>query len=178
MNRTCARCGGKLGPGPRRQPNEPITHGICESCSRFFSANGLESLRGFLDSLDAPLMLVDSAGVVLTANARACADAGKQLQEIEGLFEGTMVDCAHAGMPPRGCGASESCAACEIRGSVTRTFETGLALDHVEAYLDVRTAAGGERRLLNISTERVDRVVILRLDGTAGSRGPGRTVSP
>ena len=74
-----------------------------------------------------------------------------------------MLRCANAALPG-GCGKTEHCHACEIRGSVTRTLETGLAMDHAAACLEMQGAAGREQALLRVSTERVNGSVLLRLD--------------
>jgi hypothetical protein len=142
---------------------EPITHGICESCSRHFTATDLEPLRGFLDALQPPILLVDSSCVVLTANTTACRTLGLDPRMVEGCPPGNVLRCANAALPD-GCGKTEQCPACEIRGSVARTFETGLAMDHVSACLEVQGAAGREQALLRVSTERVNGSVLLRLD--------------
>jgi hypothetical protein len=81
----------------------------------------------------------------------------------EGSLRGDVMRCTNATLPG-GCGRSDRCAACEIQGSVTRTFETGHAMDHVSACLEVHGASGREQMLLHISTERVNGSVLLRLD--------------
>ena len=119
--------------------------------------------REFLDSLADPVLLVDKGGFVITANARARSALGKDLEDIEGILGGEVMECAFARLPG-GCGRTAHCAACEVRASVTYTIETGSPLSRVEAYVDVATPRGSERRQLFISTERVGQAVLLRLD--------------
>jgi len=163
VRRICSWCNVDLDGNTSAARGEPITHGICESCSNHFTANDLVPLRVFLDALQPPVLLVDSAGVILTANETACRTLGIEPGAAEGSLRGDVLRCANAPLPG-GCGKTGRCAACEILGSVTRTFETGLAMDHVPACLDVQGAAGREQVLLRISTERVNGQVLLRLD--------------
>jgi PAS domain-containing protein len=163
MRRICAWCDKDLDGNLTAVRGDPITHGICESCAVHFTANELAPLRIFLDGLEPPVLLVDSAGVILTANESARRTLGIDTGAAEGSLRGDVLRCANATLPG-GCGRSERCAACEIQGSVTRTFETGLAMDHVSAYLEVQGAKGREGLLLRISTERVSGSVLLRLD--------------
>jgi PAS domain-containing protein len=164
MRRICAWCDKDLDGKGTAVRGDPITHGICESCALHFTANELVPLRLFLDGLEPPVLLVDSAGVVLTANESARLALGIDPGAAEGSMRGDVLRCWNASLPG-GCGKSDRCAACEIQGSVTRTFETGLAMDHVSAYLEVQGAAGREQLQMRISTERVNGAVLLRLDG-------------
>ena len=184
MRRICAWCSADLDGNVSALRGGPITHGICESCSSHFTAHDLVPLRVFLDALEPPVLLVDSAGVILTANAAARRTLGMQPGTAEGSLRGDVLRCANASLPG-GCGKTERCAACEIQGSVNRTFETGLAMDHVPACLDVQGSAGREQMLLRISTEKVSGSVLLRLDemtkvepeatpGPFGTRRAGR----
>lgn len=164
MRRICAWCKVDLDGMGDELRGGPITHGICETCARHFAANGLVPLREFLDALEPPVLLVDSAGVVLAANESARRVLGIQPGGAEGSLSGDILNCVNAPLPG-GCGMTGRCAECEIRGSVTRTFETGIAMDHVAACLEVQGDSGPEQVLLHISTERVNGSVLLRLDG-------------
>jgi hypothetical protein len=164
VRRICAWCKIDLdgkGPQPR---GEPITHGICESCARRFTDKELVPIREFLDGLQPPVMLVDSAGVVITSNQAARRKLDIPPHAGEGTLTGDVLRCVYADLPG-GCGKTVGCPACEIRGSVTRTFETGIPMDNVTACLEIRGASGPEQVLLHISTERVNGSVLLRLDG-------------
>jgi PAS domain-containing protein len=164
VRRICAWCNVDLEGNKDLIGDEPITHGICDSCARHFTARELVPLRVFLDALEPPVLMVDRAGLVLTANESARRTLGIEPDVAEGSLRGDLLSCANAFLPG-GCGRSDRCAACEIQGSVTRTFETGHAMDHVSACLEVQGQSGREQMLLHISTERVNGSVLLRLDG-------------
>jgi PAS domain-containing protein len=159
----CAWCGKELAAVPEDLSPAPVSHGICDECAEYFSANRPKPLREFLDRLTDPVLLVDGDGLVLTANRAARQAVGKELREVEGFRGGEVMDCAYARLPG-GCGHTEHCAACQIRFSVTETFRTGRPQRAVRAYLDVDTPQGARRRHLTITTERRNDCVLLRLD--------------
>ena len=164
MRRICAWCGIDLDSGERASYHgEPITHGICDACRPLVLQRGGSTLRRFLERLREPVLLVTEDVVVEAANASACAAIGKRFVEMEGRLGGAVLECEYA-QQPGGCGGTIHCAACQIRSSVRRTFDTGEALLRVEAYQDARTSDGVQRRRLLISTEKVDRKVLLRVD--------------
>jgi hypothetical protein len=178
VRRICAWCGTRLDERAENgEANEPITHGICDSCARSFCSTLHSSLCRFLDSLGESILLVDEGGLVITANACARSALGKEPEGIEGFLAGDVLECAFARLPG-GCGRTTHCAACEVRASVTYTFETGAPLCKVEAYLEASTPRGNEKRQLFISTEKVGQRVLLRLDSVRARepvQAPGET---
>jgi PAS domain-containing protein len=163
MRRICAWCGADLdGGGPAVAHGEPISHGICGSCRSALHTGGW-TLRKFLEKLPEPVLLVTPDVVVEAANAAACAAVGKQFADMEGRLGGAVLECAYARLPG-GCGKTVHCAACQIRASVGHTFRTGEALLRIDAYQDVLTLHGLQRRRLVISTEKVSEMILLRVD--------------
>jgi hypothetical protein len=176
MRYVCAWCGAWLGAGSRAANNEePISHGICPACAALFNASYRRSLREFLDSRAESIIVIDDVHVVITANACARAALGKGLDDIEGVLGGDAMGCVNASLPG-GCGRTVHCAACETRGSVTYTVETGFPLRKVEAYMDIDTPQGVEKRRLFISTEKVGAAVLVRID--AMQKTPAGEPSP
>ncbi len=164
MRRVCAWCNTPMSDDARAETSgEPITHGICDACAAVFGNPYRRALRDFLDSVAEPILVVDVAGVVITANACARAALGKDLADMEGFPGGDVFECVNARLPG-GCGRTVHCASCQVRSSVTYTVETGCPLCKVEAYLDVATPRGFQRRRLLISTEKVGVTVLVRLD--------------
>jgi PAS domain-containing protein len=148
-----------------------VTHGICPACSdHFFGDVDLPPLRRFLDRLEAPVLLVDGEGAVLTANRAARELLGKSLPEIEGRRSGEVVECARARLPG-GCGRTAHCAACTIRVAVGETFATGVSREGL--CVVEGTAPFGDRTssVVRISTERVGETVLLRIDEMGPPRG-------
>ena len=143
-----------------------MTHGICEACANYFFHPRDHSLRGFLNTLTAPVMVVDDDMTMLEANDHALTALGKSRDESVGRRSGEVIECANAKLPG-GCGRQVHCAACTLRNSVRETFETGEGFTHVPAWIrvhpDDEQEAPGKIRVF-ISTEKVGNVVLLRFD--------------
>ncbi|MCP4379233.1 MAG: hypothetical protein GY794_24055 [bacterium] len=117
----------------------------------------------FLDYLDIPVLLIESEPRSLTANEPARKLLGKGSHDIDGLRGGEAIECVHASSPD-GCGQTEHCKSCTIRNTVRETFETGKSFLHVKAYPDIQVGQGVKKMELEISTEKVADVVLLRID--------------
>ncbi|MDP6634862.1 MAG: hypothetical protein QGG42_08200 [Phycisphaerae bacterium] len=167
MRRVCAWCRADLGPVESNiHPEDTVTHGICPSCAARLSSlsvNRPEPLHQFLDSLGVPVLLVESEPRVLTGNKLARQMLGKELDEIEGRRGGEVIRCTHADTPG-GCGKDVHCKSCTIRNTVLETFATGKDFLHVQAYPDIQLDGDVKTMSLEISTEKVADVVLLRID--------------
>jgi hypothetical protein len=117
----------------------------------------------FLDRLGVPVLLVESEPRILTGNKPACQLLGKELPQIEGHKGGEVIECAYASTPD-GCGQDVHCKACTIRNTVLETFETGRSFLHVKAFPNIQFDQDTRTMSLEISTEKVGEVVLLRID--------------
>jgi hypothetical protein len=164
MKRVCAWCQADLGEiESKNQPVDAITHGICAACATRFCSGKGESLMGFLDRLGAPVLLIESEPRVLTANKPARKLLGKGPGDIEGHRGGTVIECVHANTP-EGCGQTVHCKSCTIRNTVLETFQTGKSFLHVQAFPDIQIGQDVKKMSLEISTEKVADLVLLRID--------------
>lgn len=169
MKKICAWCQKDLGEIPAVSvPKESITHGICYDCSHHLFAELGMPLRSFLDGLDAPVLVVDSNGAVMTANDIAMKMVNKELASIEGFRGGEVFECAYARLPG-GCGNTVHCSGCTIRQTVMDTFRTGKNHLKVPTTLKQATTAEPQEIHLHISTEKVADVVLLRVDSMGES---------
>jgi hypothetical protein len=127
-------------------------------------------LHEYLDGLDAPVLVVSAEGVVETANAQARALLRKELPEIEGYRGGDVFECTHAKLPG-GCGQTIHCTGCTIRRTVTHTYNT--AQSHLRVLATLNREHGREARRIPflISTEKVQGVVLLRIDEVVDQPG-------
>jgi PAS domain-containing protein len=169
MRAVCAWCGidlkRALPPGTGLAGLE-ITHGICDSCAQHFFGPRDTSVRGFLNTLEAPVVVVDDDVRTLEANDAALAALGKTREQVAGRLGGEIIECANSRLPG-GCGHTTHCTACTIRNSVQETFETGRSFSHVPAWVRLHTETEAEAKKkmrVEISTEKVGDVVLLRLD--------------
>ena len=130
----------------------------------------MASVRAFIDSYDEPLVVVDAMGQVVTANQGVQRFLGKSLHDIEGLLGGDVFDCEYASLPG-GCGKTEHCPSCTIRSAVMECHRTGRSATSISAVLNHSGAAGTQLLRLQLTTELVGRIVLLRIDKVSGADG-------
>src|SRR5664279_3344874 len=97
MKKKCAWCNEDLGDVTGDFDNRnTITHGICEVCLDALFPEDRKKLTALLDSFPAPVVVVDSGGIVLTANGTALKSLGKELSDVENYAGGDVFECAFA----------------------------------------------------------------------------------
>jgi len=158
-----------------------VTRGVCDSCAANLSsiaAERAEPLHDFLDRLEVPVLLVESEPRVLAGNKLARDLLGKGVGEISECGAGDVIECINASKPG-GCGREVHCKTCTIRNTVTETFETGREFVHVQAFPDVQVGQAVKTMSLEISTEKVADVVLLRIDdfSEAPAASPGQSAN-
>jgi len=136
---------------------------ICEKCSDNLLYQMGVKLEVFLDSLELPVVVVNREGIIVTGNDKAKTLLKKELPEIAGYRSGDVFECAYARLP-EGCGETVHCSGCTIRRTVFETYGTGRSLLRVPATLYRNTQGNPEKIKLLISTERIDDLVLLRID--------------
>lgn len=156
----CAWCTKVMQEG---SPDAEVTHGMCPSCAEYFDKDEIENVQQFLDRLPAPVLMVDDSGTVLTVNLAAQSALAKELPKIRGYKGGDVMECAYS-KRPGGCGNTEHCAACTIRNTVMDTHADGMSRIRHKAYQDIKTPDGEAKMRFLISTEKVGKVVLLRID--------------
>jgi hypothetical protein len=172
MKRICAWCNKEMQGGDSQAGTENmITHGICNSCrDNVLFQLGVE-LELFLDSLEAPVVMVNGSGTVVSANNKARKMLRKNLSKIEGYRGGDVFECEYARLP-EGCGNTTHCSGCTIRRTVMQTYGTGKGFRRVQATLSHYTPQDPEQMDLLISTEKLSDVVLLRIDKIEAKKEP------
>ncbi len=117
----------------------------------------------FLDTLQAPVFVVDDSARVVTANALGRETVSKDLEQIKGHLGGEVFGCSYHHLPG-GCGETLHCKTCTIRNLVMKTYATGEASIREPACLDLDTIVGPRRICFLISTEKAGNAVFLRID--------------
>ena len=169
MKKVCAWCKRELETlDTEHEQKFPITHGICETCAGNLLAQMGKPLLDFLDSLEVPILLIESGPLVCTGNKHARNLLNKQLSEIEGRRGGEVIECAYA-KRPEGCGNTVHCKSCTIRITVLETFASGRSYVRVPAYPDIQTVSGVKTMRFLITTERVGVFVLLRIEEMNGA---------
>ena len=157
MERTCGVCQTPF--DAPREDREPI----CPACRQDAFVRARKPLREYLDSLAAAVLLVDDDARVKLANRKALELLQKDPGSLEGRYAGDAIECVHA-RESGGCGKTEHCRTCTIRGTVLETYHTGRPRVRIPAYPDVFMLT--EKRPLRffISTEKIGELVMLRID--------------
>jgi hypothetical protein len=161
MIRVCAWCGKLM--DSRSGGASPVTHGMCPSCADTFFVESGEPMSNYLDRLGVPVLVTDANVRVMGANTQACEALGKNLSQLQSRMGGQVIECTHAA-ESEGCGGTVHCRSCTIRNTVRHTFETGEPCVRIRAYPDIQSGNGIRSVCLEISTEKVGGVVMLRID--------------
>jgi hypothetical protein len=169
----CACCRKEIPPARTLCCDRVITGGVCEECLDRIGAQPGMPLRDFLDGIQAPVLLVDSGVVVKTANLAVQSLLKKDISQMRGERGGDVFECEYASQPG-GCGGTLHCSGCAIRRAVTETFLTGESRSNVPAFLNERYESQFRQLGLQISTEKVWGMVLLRIDYI----GPAQEASP
>ncbi len=164
IKQVCYVCGVELGePLEQHIPEVYVSHGICRTCLDRCMAGAGTGMDEFLDSLQAPVVVVDGNVRVVTANALAQKLLSKNPKEMGGQLAGEVFECSHA-HEPGGCGHTLHCKSCMIRSSVTKTFQTGAPCIRLPACQDLDTFEGPRKIRFLVTTEKVGGAVLLRID--------------
>lgn len=165
MRKVCCRCGKEMA----RISSDPldedlISHGFCDPCGERLMYEELgEPLHEFLEKLGVPVLVIEPGPRVRTANKQACSLLGKDFSEIQGYKGGEVIECVHA-RSRDGCGADVHCKTCTIRNTVLETFASGKSFRNISAYPDICVNDEVKTMCLEISTEKVGSLVLLRID--------------
>ena len=135
MRVICSYCRGEIGEKEPLDDNR-TTHSMCAECVEHFSKqwDGLK-LGKYLDSFEAPVLVVNAEGRTVAANQRSADMLGKCERDLYGLLGGEVMECVYARLP-EGCGRTIHCKTCTIRITLMSTMETGEPRVRVPAYLD------------------------------------------
>jgi PAS domain-containing protein len=163
MARICFRCKRQLQPQEELRTEKVVTHGLCTQCTVQLTQDVPNDVREMLNGIPEPVLVLDSRGVVKTANASGQRLLGKNLVDIEGHPGGEVFGCAFANLP-KGCGRTDYCKTCAIRNLVMDTLAHGRGYINVPAFQNIKTPHGNRIMRFNVSTEKIDHQILLRID--------------
>ncbi len=162
MNNICRQC--KTGLESNPKTDYIVTNGICPNCIENIFDEQNNSLTAFLNSIDAPILLMQSdPRQVRTANKKACDLFKKDLSQIEGHRGGEVFDCIHA-FTKAGCGKDKNCEDCKIKNSVVDTFTNGKSYDGISTVLEIKKNNSLRPYNLQVSIEKVGDLALIRID--------------
>ena len=165
MQNKCNWCDQPLAPFQLRQvAKQYVTHSLCADCTEMIFQPDSTTMQKFLDSLDAPILLMQAEPrKVVGANRQACELFAKELSQIEGRRSGEVFDCVHAASEA-GCGKDAHCEKCGIKKAVDETFASGNSFDKVATFLKIRKNHDINLYNLQVSTEKAGDLTLLRID--------------
>ncbi|MBI5725500.1 MAG: hypothetical protein HZA50_16200 [Planctomycetes bacterium] len=174
MKRICAWCRQELEPvGHDDNSHDYITHGICRSCYNILLLQLGVDVHKYLDSIAAPIVLIDAEGTVRAANASAMKLLNKKPADIEGYTGGEIFECPYSKLPG-GCGKTTHCAGCTIRNTLLDTYATGKGFLKRPVILNQNTPEDPQKINMFISTEKVGNIVFMRIDEMEGRSTPAK----
>jgi len=157
MTAKCKACGKEV----TLETRGSITNDICEACASRVSDT---SSRDVLEAIDAPILLMQgNPRQVITANTKALGLFGKPLSDVENKRGGQVFDCIHS-FTEAGCGKDVNCENCKIKDAIVDTFNTGNPHTGVSATLQIKKASGTITHVLQVSTEKVGDLALVRVD--------------
>jgi hypothetical protein len=117
-----------------------------------------------LEAIDAPVLLMEgNPRQVITANAEALQLFAKELREVESHRGGQVFDCIHS-FTAAGCGKDVNCENCAIKNAIVDTFTTATPHSAISATLQVKKAGKLEYRTVQVSTEKVGDLALVRIE--------------
>ncbi len=160
MGLRCGWCDKELGP---ERSGGRLSRALCGRCRESFVFQMGVPLQTLIDSLPAPIFVVDNDVRVKAANREGYALLKKGSEAVLEQLSGVVFDCAHAQLP-EGCGRTVHCSGCAIRRSVYHTWETGELLVNVPATLKSARPGEAPEIALLVSTERMGDVILLEIE--------------
>ncbi|MCK4812837.1 MAG: PAS domain-containing protein [Candidatus Marinimicrobia bacterium] len=164
MNRVCSWCHKSLGSIDSDVHSEGVvTHGICQDClDDIFSKSSLDFTL-FLNSISAPVAIVDKNGVFQSANDLAQSLLNKDRSEIIHKMSGEAFSCKNASLPG-GCGKTIHCAECELRNTIIETYEHNK--DQVDIPVTLIQEKESQREMFHflVSTQKINDLVLMKID--------------
>ena len=159
----CAWCGRALGTTAAADNRGPVSHGICADCANRVLLERGRQLGEFLDSLAAPVVVIDNNFRVLGANTQARGLTSARLPSGTSSLLGEVFLCVHA-MSGGSCGKEVHCSGCVIRSTVDITMATGRGCERVPAKLRQVSSENDRDVQFFISTTKVNEFVFLNID--------------
>ena len=146
---------------PKPGNDGQTTHGICDPCAEALLAEAGVPLEDYLDSLDVPVLVVDSDVAAAYANREARQLTRRSLAELVGMRAGDVFDCSHRSLPG-GCGRTIHCSGCALRQCFQSSHATGYPHFMVPATLSLYDPDHPSAVTLTITTvKRGDAVLLL-----------------
>ena len=164
MKRICAWCQTSLGEVRSDLHHEhTITHGICNAClEKIFAERDIDFIP-FLNSLSAPVVLIDDNKTYLSANSSALKILEREHPHLNQKRIGDVFSCENAHLEG-GCGHTVRCGGCQMLQLINDTYEGKNTFDHVPVTLIEKQGETRHKLDLELTTEKINGLVLMRID--------------
>ena len=170
MKRICAWCKKELPTKEDYASKGEITHGICSFCAIKVTSYAPRTVKTLLNCINEPVLVINSEGIVKTANKSGQKLLSKKSEDIENHLGGDVFECSYSNKAG-GCGNTVHCKACAIRNIVMDTLSTGQGYKNVPAFQSIDTSDGTKILKFHISTEKVGDSILLRIEKVTDNTG-------
>ena len=167
MKRICAWCQTSLGEVKSDlYSDHEITHGICNDClDKIFTDRNIDFIP-FLNTLSAPVVLIDDNNTYLSANSSALKLLGNEHHDLNKKRTGDVFSCENAHLEG-GCGHTDRCGGCQMLQLINDTYEGKDSFDHVPVRLIEKHGNTRQALDLELTTQKVNNLILLRINNHA-----------
>jgi PAS domain-containing protein len=142
---------------------DAITHGICKKCMDSLSEKKHIDFFPFLNTIPAPVILIDENNTYIAANNKALQKLGKEKQDLSKNRTGDIFVCENAELPG-GCGHTENCPGCQMLTLISKTYEERHSFSQVPVSIIRKDGNIKQQLNLELTTENISGMVLMRID--------------
>ena len=160
----CAWCNKHMGEKYSDfHPADTITHGICEDCMNNLFKKKQIDFTPFLNTISAPVVLLDENNQFLAANKLGLEKLGKKQDNLDNSRTGDVFTCENANLPG-GCGYTEKCKDCQLLALINHTYKTKQSFAHIPVSIIKKTDNISQKLDLELTTENLNGMILMRID--------------
>ena len=164
MKLVCAWCNKHIGHKHSDiHPEDAITHGICDECMLNLYQKKQIDFIPFLNTISAPVILIDENNTYLAANNLALDKLGKEHESLSQNRTGDIFTCENAHLAG-GCGHTQKCGGCQMLDLISKTYHGKNSFSHVPVKLVQKNGDTSQELDLKLTTENINGMVLMRID--------------
>ena len=131
-------------------------------CILYFPIRNINFIP-FLNTIDAPVVLIDDNNTYLSANNSALSIIDREHLQLQNQRTGDIFTCENSKLTG-GCGHTDMCGGCQMLQLISKTYTAKNAFNNIPVTLTRAKGKVREKLNLHISTERMNNLVLLRID--------------
>jgi hypothetical protein len=164
MKLVCAWCNTHIGEKYSEvHPEDAITHGICDKCMESMFVKKQIDFIPFLNTISAPVILIDKDNRYVAANESALKLLGNENKIPSYHGPGDVFKCENAHLEGH-CGHTERCGGCQILNLINETYTGKHSFAHVPVQIIQKENDIHQKFDLVLTTEKINDFVMMRID--------------